>query len=80
MFLVLLECIGVNKHVIKECSAESIKVGSENIIDEILKCCQGIGKTKWYHQRFKKAILGIEGSFLLLSFCYLDEVIYSSNI
>jgi hypothetical protein len=57
-----------------------IKVGSENIIDEILKYCQGIGKTKWHNQRLEKAISGVEGSFPFLPFCHTDEVIGLSNV
>jgi hypothetical protein len=46
IFLVFLKCIRVDQCVIEICGAESIEVGAKDIIDEILKCCQGIGKTK----------------------------------
>jgi hypothetical protein len=80
MFLVFFKSIRVNECVIKVCSTESIDVGSENIVDEILKCCQGIGKTKCHNQRFEKAVLGMEGSFPFLPFRHVDEVIGPSNV
>jgi hypothetical protein len=46
IFLVFFKCIRVNECVIKVHGAESIEVGSKNIIDKILKCCRGIGETK----------------------------------
>jgi hypothetical protein len=48
MFLVFLKSIRVDLCIMKICSVESIKVGGKDIIDEILKYCQGIGKTKWH--------------------------------
>jgi hypothetical protein len=62
------------------CSAKSIEVGSKNIMDEILKCCWGIGETTWHNQRLKKAISGVEGGFPFLLFCHSDEVIGPSNV
>jgi hypothetical protein len=75
MFLVFFKSIRVNEHIVKVCGAKLIEVGSKNIIDEVLKYCQGTGKTKWYKQRFEKAISGMEGSFPFLPFCYSDEII-----
>jgi hypothetical protein len=48
MFLVFLKSIRVDQCVVEICGAESIKVGGKDIIDELLKCCRGIGKTKWH--------------------------------
>jgi hypothetical protein len=80
MFLMFLKSIRVNECIIKVCSAKSIKVGSKNMVDEILKCCWAIGETKRHNQRLKKAISGSQGGLLFLPFRYLDEVIGSLNI
>jgi hypothetical protein len=48
IFLVFLESITVDQYVIEICGVESIEVGGQNIIDEILKYRQGIGKAKWH--------------------------------
>jgi hypothetical protein len=80
MFLVFFKSIGVNQRIIKVCGAKSSEVGSENIVDEVLKCCRGIGETKRHNQRLKKAVLRAEGSFLFLPFCHSDEVIGPPNI
>jgi hypothetical protein len=62
------------------CGTKLIKVGSRNIIDKILKYCQGIGKTKRHNQRLEKAISESESGLPFLPFCYLDEVIGFSNV
>jgi hypothetical protein len=80
MFLVFFKSIRINKCLIKVCSVKSIEVGSENIINEILKCCRGIGESKWHNQRLKKAISGPEGGSPLLPFLHLDEVTGPSNV
>jgi translation initiation factor IF-2 len=46
MFLVFFKSVRVNEDIIEVCSAKSVEIGSENIIDEILEGCWGIGETK----------------------------------
>jgi hypothetical protein len=46
MFLVFLKSIRVDQCVVEICSVELIEVGGKDIIDEILKCSWGIGKTE----------------------------------
>jgi hypothetical protein len=48
IFLVFLKSIRVDQCVVEICGAELIEVGGKDIIDETLKYCQGIGKTKWH--------------------------------
>jgi hypothetical protein len=72
--------IRVNEHVIKVYGTKLIKVRSKNIIDEILKYCQGIGKTKRHNQRLEKAVSGSEGGLPFLPFCHSDDVIGSLNV
>jgi hypothetical protein len=46
MFLVFFKTVGVNKGIIEVCSAKSVKIGSKNVVDEILEGCWSIGETK----------------------------------
>jgi hypothetical protein len=80
MFLVFFKSMRVNKDVIDVHSAKLIKVGSENIVDKILKSCRAIGETTWHDQRLKKAISGLEGSLPYLPIRHSDEVIGPVNI
>jgi hypothetical protein len=49
IFLVFLKSIRVDQCVIEIRGAESVEVGGKDIIDEILKCCWGIGKAEWHN-------------------------------
>jgi hypothetical protein len=80
IFLVFFKSVGVNEHIIEIHSAKSVKIGSENIIDEILEGCRGIGETKWHNQGLEKAISGLEGSLPFLPFRYSNKVIGPADV
>jgi hypothetical protein len=80
MLLVFFKGIGINKGIVEVHSAKLIEIGSENIVDEVLKGCWSIGETKWHNQGFEKAVLGLEGSLPFLPFRHSDEVIGPVNI
>jgi hypothetical protein len=80
MFLVFFKSVGVNEGIIEVCSAKSVEIGSENVVDEILEGCWGIGETKWHNYGLEKAICGLEGGLQFLPFCHLNEVIGPANV
>jgi hypothetical protein len=80
MFLVFFKSVGVNEGIIKICSAKSVEVGSENIVDEILEGGWGIGETKCHNQGLEKAISGSEGSLPFLPFHHSNEVIGPADV
>ena len=56
MILVFLECLTVDKDIIHIGSAKDIKdVRFQNIIDVVLECAWGIGKTKRHDKVFVEA-------------------------
>jgi hypothetical protein len=80
MFLVFFKSIRVNEGIIEVYSIRSVKIGSKNVIDEILEGCWGIGENKWHNQGLEKAISSPEGGLLFLPFYHLNKVIGPMNV
>ena len=46
----------------------------------MLECGRGIGKSKWHHQPFERAVAGAERSLSFVSWCNADQVVRVAEI
>ena len=78
--LVFIQGVAIDKDVVKEGSIEVVEELVEYIVDQSLEVSWRIGQAKWHHQRFKKAILCLEGCLLFLPLGHLYQVIGTADV
>lgn len=72
--------IGVDEDVIDVSVAEDVKVLAENVIDEMLEGCVGIGEAEWNNQVFVVAKAGAEDCLPFFPIGHANKVVGASEV
>lgn len=72
---VFIQALRENQDIIKVNKNKMIRHVSQNIIDQSLKCCRGIGKTKGHDTVFKMSKVSVESGFPFVTLFTLDQVV-----
>ena len=65
----------INQDIIQVDNTEIINIALQSIINIALKGRWSISQAYWHNQELIVAIAGLKGSFLLISFLYLDLIV-----
>ena len=75
MVLVNILQLRIHEDVIQVDHHEDVRQVLEDVIHEVLKCGQRIGKSHWHDKKFKGAILSLKRGFPLVTRGSVDIVV-----